>query len=84
MRGLPGCLVLALALTAGCSLIVDPASEDGCRCGADSYCPDGFHCDAARGECLRGPAPEGADADDSEPADAELEAEPEAAMEPEP
>ena len=50
----------ALAASAGCSLMVDPAGEDGFLCGADNYCPDGFICDADRGECVRGSA--GADA----------------------
>ena len=68
---------LALAALAGCSLIVDPASEDGFLCGADNYCPDGFVCDAEKGECIRGQA--GADADADGGADSSSEEDREAA-----
>ena len=76
MRSLLGWLAVAmLALGAGCSLIVDPASEDGLMCGSGGFCPAGFYCDEVKDECVRGSAPEDADADEGESTDVEPEAE---------
>jgi len=70
--GLLGFLALALVVPgAGCSLIVDPASESGFKCGDRGFCPSGFVCDEQGDECVRGSPPADADSSEARESDAE-------------
>ena len=48
-----GALLLALALTAGCSARTKPPADAVIACDDQQDCPPGWSCRAALGRCLR-------------------------------